>query len=149
MKLSIGSSIILLLCGFAVPSTARAADVNCKTLERFMLGKDGKRSRYFQKDGGVVDVVVYLSGSDGDDRILRVPATCVVFQSRFHASLMSLRPGASGMTVHIRDEARQYRVTVQLSELRPRKSEVSTIPFAATDVDRVEKREVPDGLFVQ
>lgn len=141
--------VVLLLCGLLSPAVACAAEVNCKSLERFVLGKDGKRSKYFQKDGGSVDVVVYVAEADGGDAIVRVPATCVILQSRFHASLTSVSRGALGMKVHIREEPSYFRVVVQLSELRPQKSDVHAIPFSATDVDRVDKREVPGGLFVR
>lgn len=130
-------------------SVACAAEVNCAALERFLLGKNGKRSKYFQRDGGFVDVVVYLEKADGSDAIIRVPASCVIQQSRFHASLKSVVPGAVGMKIHIREEPGHFRVLVQMSELRPAASEANGIPFTATDVDQVERREVPGGCFVR
>ena len=138
---------LILLVGLLNSPVVFAAEVNCKTLERFILGKDGKRSKYFQKDGGSVDVVVYMAEADGGDSIVRVPGSCVILQSRFHSSLRSVAPGAVGMRIHIREETSHFRVLVQISELRPIASGVNSIPFSATDVDRVEKREVPGGLF--
>lgn len=138
----------LLSCSFLPMNVASAAEPNCRLLEQFLLGQNAKRLRHFQRDGGRVDVVVYFQqGNHKRARILEIPPNCTIHQARFHTSLNSLMPGTLGVRVHIWDEASQYRVMVKLTELRPLTSEPNDIPFAATDLDKFQKKDLPQLLF--
>lgn len=121
-----------------VPSIGCAFKPKCDTVNRLLVGPNGRRAKFLSADAGDVAVLLYWGRTPADAKFVPLPE-CSSGAIRFQKTIDDVPPNTMGYELYVLDEGASYRVIVRWTNLRPASQGDGVLNEGTTDSERVKK----------